>query len=806
GGARSFSADEIDSATEVVFDSDTMSALYPSNDTGTMCTLWRWMCGPEAGNIFTTTNSNGKGKDTSGVNSYEKWAGTEPNNYNSNSYKGYNQEYCLQYGYRTENGEWNDWGPYHAPYGRRNGTATGSGEEKNTTSYDMAPMGFIVEFSPYDIDGDGEEDEGEYMTTPTRRDVTEISAQPTIESATIDNEYFSVGHPVNISSVIGNYTMGDDGKGNDELLGTDAVSYQWELSTDGGVTWTPIADATASSYTPVSGDVGAKLRCHITATEGNEKGYVGSLYVNANSSDDAEEKVDGSDIYNVEPIDLTFIKAEPVDLEEPIDTDGIFGQLIVGETLLEEGKDYTLDGDKVIISKDYLGILDEGVYDAEITYVDSYKQPFKIYVYDKDPNKVNVTPEDLTFDKAAPADVTEPVDDSKEVENLTVGDKTLVKDTDYTVNGDKLTINKDSLSNYEVGTYPSVITYTNGLTQEFNVNVIDSTSSANPGESASADPSASSSADSSASPSASADSGEEVVTPVDLVYEKTNPKNLVEPVYTTKTVDTFTLGGGQLVSGEYSVNGSNLIISSTYLNNLTNGDYDAVITYTDGTTQQFKVTVVAYNEATVVKNPPLFKMYKDVILKKKFKVDLKGITKYAIVKYKSSKPKVASVNKNGVITGKRRGKCVVTCNIIQNGAYYSVRVTVTVKKKHGNVTTNYNLNKKALVKTQGKLPEYNVYKRVIKKKKTKIIFQRVAANANVKFYVKNKKEKKILQVGKAKKNKKKKMVSCVIRGKKKGWVHLTARIKQHGMVYYTRLLVRVDDNTWTKKQLKKYLR
>ncbi|MCR5203027.1 MAG: hypothetical protein K6D02_08080, partial [Lachnospiraceae bacterium] len=46
GGARSFSADEIDSATEVVFDSDTMSALYPSNDTGTMCTLWRWMCGP----------------------------------------------------------------------------------------------------------------------------------------------------------------------------------------------------------------------------------------------------------------------------------------------------------------------------------------------------------------------------------------------------------------------------------------------------------------------------------------------------------------------------------------------------------------------------------------------------------------------------------------------------------------------------------------------------------------------------------------------------------------------------------------
>ena len=308
------------------------------------------------------------------------------------------------------------------------------------------------------------------------------------------------------------------------------------------------------------------------------------------------------------------------------------------------------------------------------------------------------------------------------------------------------------------------------------------------------------------------------VTPEDIVYEKTNPQDKSEPIDPNKSVPAtgaLKVNGAQVDKYTVSPDGKSLIISKEYLDTLPNGTYQAVITYADYTEQKFSITVVDYDEKTIVKNPPLFSMYKEVVLKKKntFTINLNGITDYAVVKAditgkgKNAK-KVVSIKQkaNGdvVITPKKVGKSQVTCTIIQNGAEYKVVVDLKVLKQYKGTSKNYNLKSAGLVKTGGELPEFNVYKRIVKGKNTKIKFTKVEKDAKIKFYVANKKEAKSLKIGKVKRSGK--TVTCTIKGKKKGWVHLTAEITQNGKTYYTRLLVRIDDGTWTSKQLKKYLK
>lgn len=48
--------------------------------------------------------------------------------------------------------------------------------------------------------------------------------------------------------------------------GVSSTTWQWQNKTDGGE-WTDISDATSSSYTPVSGDVGKRLRATATYTD-----------------------------------------------------------------------------------------------------------------------------------------------------------------------------------------------------------------------------------------------------------------------------------------------------------------------------------------------------------------------------------------------------------------------------------------------------------------------------------------------------------------------------------------------------------
>jgi hypothetical protein len=52
-------------------------------------------------------------------------------------------------------------------------------------------------------------------------------------------------------------------------MATITYTYQWQISTDGGATWSDIAGATSTSYTPPAGSAGKQARAIVTATNGD---------------------------------------------------------------------------------------------------------------------------------------------------------------------------------------------------------------------------------------------------------------------------------------------------------------------------------------------------------------------------------------------------------------------------------------------------------------------------------------------------------------------------------------------------------
>ena len=275
---------------------------------------------------------------------------------------------------------------------------------------------------------------------------------------------------------------------------------------------------------------------------------------------------------------------------------------------------------------------------------------------------------------------------------------------------------------------------------------------------------------------------------VDKVYEISNPKDVTQDLDKGRTVDKVTFDGTDLPASQYTVKDDVLTIKSSALAGKKPGTYPVVITYKDGSKKTFNIKVVEYDAQKVITKVPILKMKKNIGVGNKFTLNLVGIDKTAVKQFKSSNKKVATINSKGVITGKKKGKCVITANVIQKGSYYKVRVNLTVKKP----MMIYNLKNAALSKKSGELPEFNVYKRIFKGKKTKLKFTSVQKNAKITYTTKNKKIATVTKKG-------------VIKGKKRGFTVVTAKIVQNGKTYVTRIFVRVDDNK-TNKQNKKYLK
>ena len=275
---------------------------------------------------------------------------------------------------------------------------------------------------------------------------------------------------------------------------------------------------------------------------------------------------------------------------------------------------------------------------------------------------------------------------------------------------------------------------------------------------------------------------------VDKVYEISNPKDVTQDLDNGRTVDKVNLDGKDIPASQYTVKDNVLTIKSSALSGKKPGTYPVVITYKDGSKKTFNIKVVEYDAQKVITKVPILKMKKNIGVGNKFTLNLVGIDKTAVKQFKSSNKKVATISSKGVITGKKKGKCVITANVIQKGSYYKVRVNLTVKKP----MMIYNLKNAALSKKSGELPEFNVYKRIFKGKKTKLKFTSVQKNAKITYTTKNKKIATVTKKG-------------VIKGKKRGFTVVTAKIVQNGKTYVTRIFVRVDDNK-TNKQNKKYLK
>lgn len=279
------------------------------------------------------------------------------------------------------------------------------------------------------------------------------------------------------------------------------------------------------------------------------------------------------------------------------------------------------------------------------------------------------------------------------------------------------------------------------------------------------------------------------VTGTDEIFEKSNPKDITNKISSDMTVDRVTIDDTDIPSGSYTIDKDTITIKSSVF-----AKYDAGTKHTvtvigkDGSKHTFTVAVIDYDESTVIKKVPILKMQKNMGVGSKFTINLCGINKTAVKKYKSSNKKIATINKNGVIKAKKKGKCTITAQVIQNGSYYTVKVKVKVIKK----VKLYNLKKKALSKVSGELPEFNVYKRVFLGKKTKLKFTSVEKDAKITYTSSNKKIATVTKKG-------------VIKGKKQGFAVVTAKIEQNGKTYVTRIFVRVDDLK-PNKSLKKYLK
>lgn len=337
------------------------------------------------------------------------------------------------------------------------------------------------------------------------------------------------------------------------------------------------------------------------------------------------------------------------------------------------------------------------------------------------------------------------------------------------------------------GTYPITLSTDNGTTTTIQVTIDDNWLTIGDVDKASDANKDKTSVDQDKAVPAGADKPGDTVG-VDKVYEISNPKDVTQDVDAGREVDKVNIDGVDLPPEAWTSDGTTLTISNSAMQGKKEGTYPVVVTYKDGSKRTFNIKVVAYDETTVVKKVPTFNMQKDIGVGKKFKLNLVGRDANAVPQFKTSNKKIATVDSKGVIKAKKKGKCTITASVIQNGSYYTVKIKLIVKKS----MKMYNLKNAALVKQQGVLPEFNVYKRVVKGKKTKLKFTNVTKDAKVTYTTSNKKVATISKKG-------------VIKGKKKGFAKITAKIEQNGYTYYTRLFVRVDDGT-KNKQLKKYLK
>jgi hypothetical protein len=189
----------------------------------------------------------------------------------------------------------------------------------------------------------------------------------------------------------------------------------------------------------------------------------------------------------------------------------------------------------------------------------------------------------------------------------------------------------------------------------------------------------------------------------------------------------------------------------------------------------YKGTVYAQTEGVSAElNIPTITMKKNLGKKKKFQVKLLN-TKGATIRFSSSNPKVATINKKGIVTGKKYGKTTIVINITKGKRQAQYRVVVSVKKS---VKKNLSLVK---YKTSYKSPSVALYKLMNKKQTYKIKLAHITKKDKVTYSSSNTRIAKVDKNGK-------------VTARRTGRADITIKVVHNGITYEYFMVVRVIKN------------
>ncbi len=88
----------------------------------------------------------------------------------------------------------------------------------------------------------------------------------------------------------------------------------------------------------------------------------------------------------------------------------------------------------------------------------------------------------------------------------------------------------------------------------------------------------------------------------------------------------------------------------------------------------------------------LNKTSRNILTQRTFDFDVTGASEDAVITWKSSDDKVASVDADGVVTGIKKGDVTITCNVTENGKTQKLTAKVSVRKPAVKITISNKIN------------------------------------------------------------------------------------------------------------------
>jgi len=170
-------------------------------------------------------------------------------------------------------------------------------------------------------------------------------------------------------------------------------------------------------------------------------------------------------------LSINSVDVDKANLSDVVVDIELNGNVFDGIKGLVSGTDYTVDGSKVTISKNYLATLPAGTKNLTFNFNQGSAQTLKVNVIDIAKPDAVITPTSGDYNIKSKADIKIEITLNG---NTLTGIQGLKEGTDYTVSGNTVTLTQTYLDTLPVGQATKVVfEFSNGKTQTYTVNVID---------------------------------------------------------------------------------------------------------------------------------------------------------------------------------------------------------------------------------------------------------------------------------------------------------------------------------------------